>query len=114
MVDGEMNKAYKQPGLPWSTRPSQVKNFTCGGFVQWCYYMGVLKIIEEKDMNRYRLNDIIFNPRVEEEPTPFGLLGTTPADLANCDKLSWEYAIKNGVMQKVSSSDDVMLAVAPA
>ena len=95
----KIKKACKQPRLPWSTRPSQVKNFTCGGFVQWCYYMGVLKTIEERDLNRDRLTDVIFNPRLEEGPTPFGLLTTTPADLANCDKLSWEYVIKNGVMQ---------------
>ena len=104
-------KAYKQPKLPWSTRPSQVKAFTCGGFVQWCYYMGVSKTIEEKDKNQDRLRNVIFNTRIEEEPTPFGLLTVTPADLANCDKLSWEYVIINGVMQQVSNSNDVMLAI---
>ncbi len=110
----KINKAYKQPGLPWNTRPARVKAFTCGGFVQWCYYMGVSKTIEEKDKNQARLRDVIFNPRIEEKPTPFGLLTTTPADLANCDKLSWQYVIKNGVIQRVSNSDDVMLAVAPS
>ena len=110
----KINKAYKQPGLPWNTRPSQVKAFTCGGFVQWCYYMGVSKTIEEKGRNQDRLRDVIFNPRIEEEPTPFGLLTTTPADLANCNKLSWEYVITNGVIRQVSNSDDVMLAVAPS
>ena len=110
----KINKAYKQPRLPWSTRPAQVKAFTCGGFVQWCYYMAVSKTIEEKGRNQDRLKEVIFNPRIEEEPTPFGLLTTTPADLANCDKLSWEYIIKNGIMQQVSNSNDVMLAVAPS
>lgn len=113
-VRRKINKAYKQPGLPWNTRPAQVKAFTCGGFVQWCYYMGVSKTIKEKDENRARLRDVIFNPRIEEKPTPFGLLTTTPADLANCDKLSWQYVIKNGVIQQVSNSDDAMLAVAPS
>lgn len=108
----KINKAYKQPKLPWSTRPSQVKAFTCGGFVQWCYYMGVSKTIEKQGKNQDRLRNVIFNPRVEKEPTPFGLLTTTPADLANCDKLSWEYVVKNGVMQQVSNSNDVLLAVA--
>jgi hypothetical protein len=107
----KINKAYKHPGLPWNTRPAQVKAFTCGGFVQWCYYMAVSKTIEGKDKNQDRLRDVIFNPRIEGEPTPFGLLTTTPADLANCDKLSWEYVIKNGVIRQVSNSDDVMLAV---
>ena len=110
-VRRKIHKAYKQPGLPWSTLPAQVKAFTCGGFVQWCYYMGVLKTIKEK--NKSRLPDVIFNPRIEKEPTPFGLLTTTPADLANCNKLSWEYVIKDGVMKEVSTDEDVMLAVVP-
>lgn len=113
-VRRKINKARKQPRLPWSIRPSQVKAFTCGGFVQWCFYMGVLKTIGKKDGHQNRLKDVIFNPRIEEEPTPFGLLTTTPADLANSNKLSWQYVIKNGIMQRVSNSNDAMLAVAPA
>jgi len=110
----KIRKAYKQPRLSWNTHPTQVRAFTCGGFVQWCYYMGVFKTIEGKDKNRAWLRDVIFNPRIEEKPTPFGLLTTTPADLANCDKLSWQYVIKSGVIQQVSNSRDVILAVAPS
>lgn len=106
-------RAYKHPTLPWSTRPSQVKAFTCGGFVQWCYYIGVSRTIKEKDKKLARLRDVIFNPRIEEEPTPFGLLTTTPADLANSEKLSWEYVIKNRVVQRVSNNDEVKLAIEP-
>lgn len=113
-VRRKINKARKQPRLPWSIRPSQVKAFTCGGFVQWCYYMGVSKTIKEKGKKQGWIRDVIFNPRIEEKPTPFGLLTTTPADLANCDKLSWQYVIKNGIIQQVSNSNDVMLAVAPS
>ncbi len=108
----KIRKSYKQPGLPWSTRPGQVKAFTCGGFVQWCYYMGALKTIGRKSKSQDRLKDVIFNPRIEEKPTPFGLLTTTPADLANCDKLSWEFVIKDGAMLHVSNSEEVMSAVA--
>jgi len=113
-VRRKINKARQQPRLPWSVRPSQVKAFTCGGFVQWCFYMGILKTIGEKGRHQDRLKGVIFNPRLEEEPTPFGLLTTTPADLANSNKLSWEYVIKNGVMRRVSNSRDAMLAVTPA
>jgi hypothetical protein len=109
----KIKKACKQPKLPWNIRPAKVRAFTCGGFVQWCYYMGVSKIIREKNENQAWLRDVIFNPRIEEKPTPFGLLTTTPADLANCDKLSWQYVIKNGVIQQVSYNNNIMLAVAP-
>ncbi|UCD10190.1 MAG: hypothetical protein JSU79_06015, partial [Dehalococcoidales bacterium] len=90
----KLRKARTQPMLPWNVRPFQVKAFTCGGFVQWCYYMGVSGIIEEnRDYRRYQ-GDVIFNSRIEGNPTPFELLTTTPADLANCDKLSWVYVDK--------------------
>ena len=109
----KINKAYTQPSLPWNIRPGQVKAFTCGGFIQWCYYKAVSKTLEERGVDYSLLDDVVFNPRVEQEPTPFGLLTTTPADLANCDKLSWKYIIKNGVTKEVSSSDDAKLVSIP-
>jgi len=109
----KINKTYKPPSLPWNTRPSQVKAFTCGGFIQWCYYMGVLKTVEEKGSDQSQLNDVVFNSQLGKEPTVFGLLTTTPADLANSDKLSWKCVIKDGVIRHVSSNSDMMLAMAP-
>jgi hypothetical protein len=110
----KINKAYTQPSLAWNIRPVQVKAFTCGGFVQWCYYKAVSKTLEERGGDYSLLDDVVFNPRIKQEPTPFGLLTTTPADLANCDKLSWKYIIKNGVMKEVSCSDDARLVAIPA
>ncbi len=110
----KINRAYAQPSLPWNIRPVQVKAFTCGGFVQWCYYQAVSKTLEERGGDHSLLDDVVFNPRVEREPTPFELLTTTPADLANCDKLSWKYIIKNGVMKEVSDSDDPRLVAVSA
>jgi hypothetical protein len=106
---------YRQtpPHLPWNIRPTQVRAFTCGGFVQWCYYKAVSKILEERGGNRSMLNDVIFNPRIKKAPTPFELLTTTPADLANCDKLSWKYVIRNGVVMEISSSPNERLVTLP-
>ncbi len=90
----KLHKACQRPDLPWNIRPSQVKAFTCGGFVQWCYYKGVSGFNE---INRYsdrQQSNVIFNSRITGNPTPFDLLTTTPADLANCDKLSWVYGGK--------------------
>lgn len=93
----KFHRAYQQPNLPRNVRPSQVRAFTCGGFVQWCYYMGVSGFSENnRDFHRHQIN-VIFNSRIKEGPTPFELLTTTPADLANCDKLSWVYVVKHGV-----------------
>jgi len=103
-----------EPSLPWNIRPAQVKAFTCGGFVQWCYYKGVSKTIEERGADQSRLKEVTFNPRAKKESTPFELLTTTPADLANCNKLSWKYVIKDGVMQEVSSIEDAKLITMPA
>ncbi len=113
-VRRKIRKVYTPPSLPWNIRPVQVKAFTCGGFVQWCYYKAVSKMVEGKDTDQSQLKEVIFNPRVKKEPTPFELLTTTPADLANCDKLSWKYVIKDGVVQEVLSSEDARLVTMQA
>jgi len=110
----KINKTHTQPNLPWNIRPVQVKAFTCGGFVQWCYYKALSRTLEQRGGGYSLLDDVVFNPRVEQEPTPYELLTTTPADLANCDKLSWKYIIKNGEVKEVSSSEDAMLVTMPA
>lgn len=96
-VRRKFHKACRQPILPWNVRPFQVKAFTCGGFVQWCYYKGISGIIDNSgDFGKYHDN-IIFNSRIADNPTPFELLTTTPADLATCEKLSWVYVVRHGV-----------------
>ena len=110
----KIRRVYTPPILPWNIRPVQVKAFTCGGFVQWCYYKGVSKVVEDVSTDQSRLSEVIFNPRAKKEPTPFELLTTTPADLANSDKLSWKYIIKDGLMQEVSSSEEARLITMPA
>jgi hypothetical protein len=103
-VRRKLRKTSEQPNLPWNTRPSQVKAFTCGGFVQWCYYMGISGIIKENPDYRGRRSNLIFNSRIVDNPTPFELLTITPADLANCDKLSWVYVVIHGFKSNYSRS----------
>ncbi len=95
--------------IPHIVRPIQLKAFTCAGFVQWCYYQGVSRILTEGGVDRARLKEVIFNPRVKKKVTPFELLTTTPADLANCNKLSWKYIIKDGVTREVLSGEEAKL-----
>lgn len=106
----KIRHVYIPPKLPWNIRPVQLKAFTCGGFVQWCFYKGVSRVVAEKETNAACLKEVIFNPRVKQEPTPFELLTTTPADLANSDRLSWKYVVKDGVVQEVSSTEEAILA----
>ena len=103
-----------QPRLPWNIKPIQLKAFTCGGFVQWCYYKGVSQMVEEGSVDRSKLKEVLFNQRARKKVTPFELLTTTPADLANCDKLSWKYIIKDGLMREVTSGKEVSLITIPA
>ena len=95
--------------LPWNIRPIQVKASTCGGFVQWCYYKGVSQILEERGSDKSRLQEVLFSSRTKKDVTPFELLTTTPADLANCDKLSWKYVVKDGVIRELSSGKEAKL-----
>jgi hypothetical protein len=95
---------YRPPRLPPSIRPAQFKAFTCGGFVQWCYYSGVSKVAAETGAREPWLQDVTFNPRIKQEASPFDLLTTSPADLANCDRLSWKYVAKDGVVEELASA----------
>jgi hypothetical protein len=90
------------PQLPWNLRLIDFKAFTCGGFVQWCYYKAVTQVIKEQGLDKSKLGDVLFNSKVGDKATPFELLTTTPADLANCRQLSWKYIIKDGRLAEFS------------
>ena len=85
-------------------RPSQMKAFACSGFVQWCYYQGVARSLAGTSE---RLDAVLFNLRVGPNVTAFELLTTTPADLAESDKLRWKYVIKDGILREVGSAAEV-------
>ena len=113
-VRRKIGHIYTPPKLPWTIRPIELKAFTCGGFVQWCFYKGVSRVIAEKETDASCLKEVIFNPKAKKEPTPFELLNTTPADLANSETLAWKYIVKDGMVQEVSSSKEVTLATTSA
>lgn len=92
----KLHRANRHPALPWNIRPYQVKAFTCSGFVQWCYYMGAVMAAGRNPAIIESPGTCIFNPHLGENPTPYGLLTTTPADLANSEKLSWVCVIRHG------------------
>ena len=83
-----------------------VNAYICSGFVQWAYYRAISQAIEEGHLDESRLQEIIFNPRISSDKKN-DLLSTTPADLADCEKLSWKYVIINGKIKPVSSRADV-------
>ncbi|HEY41405.1 MAG TPA: hypothetical protein G4O18_06055 [Dehalococcoidia bacterium] len=86
-----------------------VNAYICSGFVQWAYYNGVGQALKEDNLDDSRLQEVIFNPRFPSpDLTPEnGLLATTPADLANSDKLSWKYIIKGGKVWEVAAKEEV-------
>jgi hypothetical protein len=84
-----------------------VNAYICSGFVQWSYYQGVSKAIEEYGEEDSRIQEVMFNPRLAGSVTEDELLSTTPADLANSANLAWKYIIKDGVVWEVSSQKDV-------
>ena len=65
-------------------------------------------------MTKYKfvgIQDVIFNPELSHEDSEDELLSTTPADLANSDKLSWKYVLKDGVVWEVGHENDVDLII---
>jgi hypothetical protein len=103
-------RARKSPNFPWSIRPIQMKAFTCGGFIQWCYYKAVAQLAREKRSAKPRIQDIVFNPRAEKRTTPYELLTTTPADLANCNKLTWKYIVTDGLIREAPFFQETKLS----
>lgn len=97
----------KQGPVPEIARPLNVKAYSCSGFVQWSYYRGVSRIVKANGLDRKRLQEVTFNPRLSGEVADYELLSITPADLAKSNKLSWKYVIKDGVVWEVSSKEEV-------
>lgn len=88
-------------------KPLDVTAYTCSGFVQWCYYQSACQIPGESGIDKSRLQEIIFNPHIESQlPSDYELLSTTPGDLANSDKLSWKYVVKDGVVWELSIGEE--------
>lgn len=99
----------KSPKLSWNVRPMQIKAFTCGGFIQWCYYKGASQLIKEHRLDKSMPKDVVFNPLAKKKITPYELLTTTPADIAHCNYLSWKYIIKGGLIREVSNYKETNL-----
>jgi len=94
--------------MPGIVRKLDVNAYICSGFVQWAYYRGVGKVLEETgDTDDQKLKDVIFNPEVGQNDSEEVLLSTTPADLANDDTLTWKYIIKDGIVWEVGSQEEV-------
>ena len=103
-------KARRRVRIPRIAKKLDVNAYICSGFVQWAYYRGVGKVLEEDgDTTKTKLQDVIFNPELSHEDSEDALLSTTPADLANSDKLSWKYVVKDGVVWEVGQGGDVDL-----
>ena len=102
--------AKRRARIPGIAKKLDVNAYICSGFVQWAYYRGVGKVLEEDgDTTKIKLQDVIFNPELSHEDNDDALLSTTPADLANSDKLSWKYIVKDGTVWEAGCEDDVDL-----
>ena len=91
-----------------------VNAYICSGFVQWAYYQGVAQLLDEDNADKSKiLQDVIFNPLLRNDVTENILLSTTPADLANSDRLSWKYLVKDGKFYEVSNKEEVDAIIKP-
>ncbi len=85
----KLGRICRPAPLPWSTRPLEVKAFTCAGFVQWCYYIAASRVLNCVESAVPR--GLVFSQRAKDRVGLLELLTTTPADLAQCANLSWKY-----------------------
>ncbi|MBI4333207.1 MAG: hypothetical protein HY673_18230 [Chloroflexi bacterium] len=100
-------EAKRRARLPRIARIFGVNSYICSGFVQWAYYTTVVRAQEKRNASEQMLRDVIFNPEILEAADEDTLLSTTPADIANCDRLRWKYIIKDGTVWEISNDRDV-------
>jgi hypothetical protein len=81
--------------------------FICSGFVQYAFYDTINKLINEGQLDKDKLNEVIFNPRFTSNSDHNVLLATTPEDIAKTDKLKWKYVAKKGKVYEVGSNTEV-------
>ncbi len=112
--------------------------YICSGLVQLGFFEAVMEYIKSDQLPGSALNQVVFHkealsrlPQTEEDwsyLTPeeakavavtfynqqnFAINSVTPEDLASSDKLEWLYFIKNGLVYKVSSYDEVRKLIGP-
>jgi hypothetical protein len=87
--------------------PLNLNTYACSGIVQWSYYRGVSRIITEEGLAEGMLQDVIFSPTLVGNFGDGDLLSITPADLARCDRLSWKYVVRDGVVWEVANEGEV-------
>lgn len=92
------------------TRRLKMNTYSCSGFVQWVYYLGVSRILKDS-ADKTLLQDVIFSPRLARDYSDFDLLSTTPADLAKSDKISWKYVVKDGVVWEIDGGEGEVEAI---
>jgi hypothetical protein len=103
----QMEPRGQQSSNTRGNEPLDVTAYTCSGFIQWCYYHAVAQALQNNSLIKDRIRETIFNPRLSMEADDYGLLSTTPADLARSDKLVWKYLVKNGVVWEVSNEEEI-------
>jgi len=105
--------------------------YICSGLVQIGFVEMAIEAIKRGEIAPETLREVVFHKEAESRLPPPGtwqylgdeakttaintrdvlsdeLFSVTPEDLAQSDKLEWEYFIKNGLVYKVSSYAEVM------
>ncbi|HMN37423.1 MAG TPA: hypothetical protein PKD49_06890 [Hyphomicrobium sp.] len=105
--------------------------YICSGLVQVGFVEMMIEAIKRGELSPEMLREVVFHKGAESRLPPPGtwqylgddakstainfrdvlsdeLYSATPEDLAQSDKLEWQYFIKNGLVYKVSSYADVM------
>ena len=82
------------------------RQFICSGFIQYGLY--VAATVEEIDSQSVILKNGLDNPSADQ------MMGTTPEDLAQSDKLTWKYVIRRGWVYEVEGYDDAKRIISGA
>lgn len=97
-VFGFHRAVLKMRKMPNVFRRWYPRQFICSGFIQYGFYQAAKG--EKIAVDKVILTNGLESPSTDQ------MMGTTPEDLANSDKLTWKYVIRRGWVYEAASYAD--------
>ena len=86
--------------------------FICSGFVQWGFFSTLQTLVKEGKLTSAQFEQVLFKRGLTPDSDTSAVISTTPEDIAQTDKLVWRFAIKDGLVYRVSTAAEVDAIIA--
>ena len=99
--------------------PTKLNRFVGPGFIQWGYFQTTRSLIENELLPKPALKEVVFREEMVKEmeatgmePDSLKVLAVTAEDIAQSPRVAWKYAILDGEVHAISSSEEFYALVA--